>query len=166
MRRLAPVFVLITVFLLMGVSGCTKTIEDARSAYKKGDYQTAYRIFKPLAERGDAEAQKNLGTMYAVGQGVPKDNAEALKWYRRAADQGHIGAQLNLGIIYFMDQVIPKDFVLAHMWLNIAASNSSDAKERNAAAKMRDGVASKMTPDQIAEAQRLAKEWKPKKEGK
>ncbi|HEY6072038.1 MAG TPA: tetratricopeptide repeat protein [Anaerolineales bacterium] len=166
MRRLAPVVVLITVFLLMGVSGCTKTIDDARSAYNKGDYQTAYRIFKSLAERGDAGAQFSLGNMHMMGQGVPKDNAEALKWYRKAADQDHTGAQLNLGFIYLMDQVIPRDYVLAYMWLNIAASNSSDAKERNAAANTRDRIVSKMTPDQIAEAQRLAKEWKPKKEGK
>jgi TPR repeat protein len=164
MWKLSPVVVLITFLLLMGVSGCTKTIEDARSAYKEGDYQTAYRIFKSLAERGDAAAQFSLGGMYMDGQGVTKDNAEALKWYRRAADQGNTAAQFNLGMIYLIDQVVPRDNVLAHMWLNIAASNSPEAKERNAAAKLRDSVAPKMTPDQIAEAQRLAREWKPKKE--
>ena len=69
-------------------------------AYEQGDYATALREWRPFAEQGDAEAQYNLGVMYANGEGVPKDDAEALKWYRKAAEQGFAKAQLNLGVMY------------------------------------------------------------------
>ena len=163
MRKLAPVVVLITAFVLMGGSGCTKTIEDGREAYKKGDYKTAYRIFKPLAERGDVGAQFTLGEMHSKGQGVPRNEADALKWYRMAADQGHAGAQNNLGIIYTFGKGVPKDLVLAYMWYDIAASNYTEAKEREGAAKNRDAMGLMMKPAEVEQAQKMAKEWKPKK---
>lgn len=163
MRKLAPVVVLITAFVLMGVSGCTKTIEEGREAYKKGDYKTASRIFEPLAERGDVGAQFTLGEMYSRGQGVPRDEADALKWYRMAADQGHAGAQNNLGIGYTLGKGVPKDFVLAYMWYDIAASNYTDAEERKGAEKNRDGIGSLMKPAEVEQAQKMAREWKPKK---
>ncbi len=58
------------------------------AAYQRGDYATAIRKFRPLAEQGNAEAQFNLGGMYRQGRGVPQDDAEAMKWYRKAAEQG------------------------------------------------------------------------------
>ena len=164
MRKLAPVVVLITVFLLIGISGCTKTIEEGRDAYKKGDYKTAYRIFKPLAERGDVGAQVSLGEMYNRGQGVPRDEAGALKWYRMAADQGHAAAQNTLGIIYTFGKGVPRDYILAYMWYDIAASNYSEAKDREGAVRNRDAIGSTMTPAQVEQAQKMAREWKPKKE--
>jgi len=164
MRKFAPVVVLITVFLVIGVSGCTKPIEEARDAYKKGDYKAAYRIFKPHAERGDVDAQFSLGEMSKKGQGVPRDDAEALKWYRRAADHGHADAQNNLGIIYTLGKGVPVDYVQAHMWYSIAASNSSEGTERAGAVSNRDAIASMMTPIQVEQAQKMAREWKPKME--
>ena len=163
MRKLAPVVVLITVFLLIGISGCTKTIEEGRDAYKKGDYKTASRIFKPLAERGDVGAQFTLGEMHSRGQGVPRDEADALKWYRMAADQGHAGAQNNLGIFYTFGQGVPVDFVLAHMWYDIAASNYTETKDREGATRNRDAIGSLMKPAEVEQAQKMAREWKPKK---
>ncbi len=62
--------------------------EDAATAYYKGDYATALRVLRPLAEQGEAQAQNNLGAMYAKGQGVPQDYAAAIVWYRKAAEQG------------------------------------------------------------------------------
>ena len=87
-----------------------------------------------------------------------------MKWYRLAAEPGHAGAQNNLGIMYQKGQGVPQDYVQAHMLFNLAASrfSTSEAEGRNQAAKNRDIAASKMTPEQIAEAQRLAREWKPK----
>jgi len=164
MRKFAPVVVLITVFLLIGVSGCTRPIEEARDAYNKGDYKTAYRIFKPHAERGDVVAQFSLGEMSKKGQGVPRDDAEALKWYRKAADQGHADAQNNLGIIYTLGKGVPVDYVQALMWYSIAASNSSEGMEHAGAVSNRDAIASMMTPTQVEQAQNMAREWKPKKE--
>ena len=62
-------------------------MEEGRGAYESGDYAVALGLLRPLAERGDAEAQYNLGVMYRNGQGVPHDDAEAVKWYRLAAEQ-------------------------------------------------------------------------------
>ncbi len=67
--------------------------DEAVAAYKRGDYATAIREWRPLAEQGNAKAQFNLGVMYDRGLGVPQDYAEAVKWYRKAAEQGHAGAQ-------------------------------------------------------------------------
>ena len=63
--------------------------EDGLAAYDRGDYATALKFWRPLAEQGDAEAQNNLGYMYNEGHGVPQDEAEALKWLRKAAEQGN-----------------------------------------------------------------------------
>jgi uncharacterized protein len=165
--------------------------EDAEAAYKRGDYATAYRLYRPLADQEDAGAQEHLGLMYLYGLGVPvdyaaalrwfhkaanqgyvpaqyalgdiynlgraapKNYAEAMKWYRRAADQGHIPAQLTLGEMYANGQGVPQDFVQAYMWYNIAASQADGL------AGVRDFLAFKMTPEQIAEGQKLAAGWKP-----
>ncbi len=67
------------------------------AAYNSGDYETAFREFKPLAEQGDAHAQFNLGYMYHKGEGVPQDDAEAVKWFRMSADQGYAEALRALG---------------------------------------------------------------------
>ena len=132
--------------------------EDAVLAYNKGDYATALRLLRPLANQGNVSAQYNLGGMYAKGQGVPQDYAEAVKWYRLAANQGDADAQVNLGIMYHKGQGVPQDYVSAHMWFNLAA-----AKGDKDAAKNRDTAEKRMTPAQIAEAQKLAREWKPTK---
>ncbi|MGB7369299.1 MAG: sel1 repeat family protein, partial [Methylovirgula sp.] len=63
--------------------------EDGLAAFKRSDYATALRLWRSLADQGNADAQYNLGVMYANGQGVPQDYAEAAKWYRLAADQGN-----------------------------------------------------------------------------
>ena len=128
------------------------------AAYNRGDYATAIRELRPLAERGLAEAQLKLGLMYYNGWGVPQDFAKAVKWFRKAAEQGDTGGQYNLGGMYYNGQGVPQDYVQAHMWYNLVAS-----QDGNAAAKLRDMVAERMTPAQISEAQKLAREWKPKK---
>jgi TPR repeat protein len=109
------------------------------------------------AGQGEAIAQTALGWMYGNGQGVPQDYAKAVAWYTKAAAQGYATAQYNLGVMYYDGQGVPQDYVQAHKWLNLAAS-----KGQENAMKARDRLATRMTPDQIAEAQRLAREWKPK----
>ena len=74
-------------------------IEDAVTAYYRQEYATTVRLLKPLADQGDAGAQNTLGIMYANGRGVPKDDAQAVKWFRLAADQGHAGAQDSEAIL-------------------------------------------------------------------
>jgi hypothetical protein len=157
---------ILIIFLLMAGPAIAEPFDDATKAYSRGDYETAYRLIKPLAEQGLPEAQFNLGLMYDKGQGVPQDYAEAVKWYRKAAEQGFAEAQTNLGIMYFTGQGVPKDYVLAHMWFDLATSRylASEIAKRERAEKFRDIAASRMTPAQIAEAQRLAQEWKPEME--
>ncbi len=74
--------------------------DEGVAAYQRGDYATAIRELRPLAEQGDANAQLFLGIMYENGQGVPQDYAEAVKWYRKAAEQGLANAQYNLGLLH------------------------------------------------------------------
>jgi TPR repeat protein len=152
---------------------------DAASQYALGgmyvagkgvarDYAKAAKWYRKSAEQGDAEAQRYLGSMYYSGNGVLKDDAEAVKWWRRAAEQGLADAQYILGTHYFGGEVLPRDYVEAYKWLNLAASgftHSDERETRDKVIKFRDLLAAeKMTPDQIAEAQRLTREWKPKPE--
>jgi len=121
-----------------------------------------------LADQGDAHTQYRLGIMYDEGKGVPQDFAEAAKWFRKAAEQGDVQAQHNLGFLYDNGQGVPQDLILSHMWFTLAVSHfpASEEKGREKALKNRDIVASRMTPAQISEAERLAREWKPEKKVK
>ena len=152
---------LLKLLLILLVGGAVPAVagpwEDGGAAYDKGDYATALRLWRPLGEQGDAAAQHNLGVMYSSGRGVPQDYAAAVSWYSKAADQGYVSAQNNLGSRYYSGWGVPQDYVQAHMWFNLGATQG-DAK----ATKNRDTVAEKMTPAQIAKAQKLAREWKPK----
>jgi hypothetical protein len=121
------------------------------------DYAAAMSWYRKAAEQGKAAAQNNLGMKYKNGLGVPQDYAAAVRWYRKAAEQGYADAQNNLGVMYGMGRGVPEDYVIAHMWFNLAAASG----ENKNALKGRDMVAAKMTPAQIAEAQKLAREWKP-----
>ena len=126
---------------------------EAAFANVMGDFAAELRITRPLAAKGEVWAQSFLGDSYRNGQGVLQDYAEAVKWYRLATAQGNVSAQYNLGFMYGNGQGVPMDNVRAHMWFNIAALKG-DAD----AVKNRDIAASKMTPQQIAEAQKLARE--------
>ena len=118
----------------------------------------AVRSFRGAAEQGDAEAQHHLGLKYHSGQGVPQDYSEAIKWYRMAIEQGHSGAMNNLGVLYYHGQGVPQDDVRAYLWFRLAA-----ARGQEDATKSVDMVTKRMTRGQIAKAQKLAREWKPKK---
>ncbi len=87
----------------------------------------------------------------------------ALREWRPLAEQGHAKAQFYLGVMYGFGECVPRDYVQAHMWLNLAASRLPPGEDRNRAVKNRDIVAERMTPAQISEAQKLAREWRPKK---
>ena len=95
--------------------------------------------------------------------GAPQDYTEAVRWFRKAAEQGDGDAQNGLGFMYANGQGVPQDYARAYMWYDLAASRFSPGERRDKAVKNRDIVAEKMTPAQISEAQKLAREWKPKK---
>ena len=131
--------------------------DDAAKAYQKRDYVTALTFFFPLADQGHATAQFNLGVMHENGIGVIKDFKKSFDWYRMAAEQGYVKAQFNLALMYEGGNWVKQDYVLAHMWYNLAASKGDKSGTNN-----RDIVASQMTPAQIAEAQKMAKECEKK----
>jgi S1-C subfamily serine protease len=91
-----------------------------------------------------------------------KNHTEAVKWYLRAAAQGNAAAQNNLGVAYLNGEGVPMDYIQAYEWLNLAAAQGGLAEIT--ATKIRDNLAGQMTPGQIAEAQRLAREFRPRKE--
>ena len=124
------------------------------------DDQEAVRWYRLAAEQGYADAQFNLGVAYANGHGVTKDEREAVRWYRLAAEQGLAEAQHNLGGMYFLGQGVTQDTVRAYMWFNLAA-----AQGREKAGELRELIAKEMTRAQIAEAQRLSSNWRPKASG-
>jgi uncharacterized protein len=117
--------------------------------------------YRDRAAGGDAHAQERLGELYFHGKSVPQNYAQALVWYRRAADQGDAAAQYYLGDMYAKGVGVTLDFTQAHVWFNLSASHSCPFAEYCAAA--RDALAAKMTPAQIAEAQKRAQEWVPRK---
>ena len=118
------------------------------------DHKEAVKWFRKAVEQDHAGAQHNLGLMYEYGRGVTEDYKEAVKWYRKAAEQGNADAQNSIGSMYNNGQGVPQSYVQAHKWFNIAGANGSEIGTSN-----RDAIANKMTPAQIAEAQKLAREW-------
>tara|TARA_R110000868_G_scaffold359173_1_gene621026 strand:- start:2773 stop:3414 length:642 start_codon:yes stop_codon:yes gene_type:complete len=116
------------------------------------DYAEAAQWYRLAAEQGIAITQYNLGIMYTNGNGVLKDYAEAFKWYRLAAEQGYAAAQYNLGVMYANGNGVLQDAVLAHMWWNIGGANGNANGSEN-----RGKMEQRMTREQIAEAQALAR---------
>jgi uncharacterized protein len=179
--------------LAVGLAGSVAAgpYENGAAAARRGDYDTAMQLIRPLADQGDrsaqtllahlfwvvippdyaaaaswygkaaengvAVAQERLGFQYANGLGVTQDHAAAASWYRKAADQGYANAQASLGLMYVFGNGVPQDYVTAHMWFDLAS-----ARGNRDAVRDRDKIASQMTPEQTAAAQKLAREWTPK----
>lgn len=129
--------------------------DQAKTAHERGDYAAEVAIFRPMAEKGSAVAQFNLGVLYDRGQGVPQDNALAMQWYRKAAEQGLPQAQVNLAIMYEEGQGVPVDNMQAYFWYAMADSQG----DGQAPQALRD-VVKKMTSEQVADAERQVKEYK------
>lgn len=182
---------LLLAMLLITPLTATADFDDGLAAALRGDFATALREWRPLAEQGHADAQYNLGVMYDEGEGVsestseamkwylraaeqgnsdaqynlgatydegdgvPENNQAAAKWYRLSADQGDSDAQFNLGAMYYAGEGVPQDIVLAHMWFNLAAAGGDSN-----GAEVRAELESSMTASQVAEAQRLTREWR------
>ena len=149
MRKLL-IIVIAIVFAHTAWSG---DLEDGLAAYERKDYATAITKFRSAAQQGIAEAHHNIGIMYVLGQGVAQDYSEAVRWYQLAAQQGFTEAQRDLGAMYWHGKGVAQDNVRAHMWTNISAVNGKQGE-----IEYRDLMASKMTPQQIEQAQRMARE--------
>ncbi len=201
MIRSSHIALLVFLAILLGISATAEPISDAIAAYGKQDYATAFRLARPLADKGNADVQFLLGMMYRDGEGVPPDEAVGASWLLRAAEQGHrraqffvgssynrgkgvpedpvegakwllrsaeqgfAAAQLDLGAAYTTGRGVPRDNVQAYLWSHLATTQFAPGDHRiEIATFSRDNAASSMTAEQIAEAQRLAREWKPKPE--
>jgi uncharacterized protein len=135
-------------------------LRDGLAAFKRHNYQTAGILLQRPAAQGVPRAQTVLCFMYSYGQGVPQNYREAADWCRRAADQGNPEGQYLLGLMYNKGQGVPEDFFEAYKWLNLAAARVSGDRS-DYFYRIRNSVATKMTPDQIDDAQRIALEWTP-----
>jgi TPR repeat protein len=124
------------------------------------DFGEARKWLKKAADQGLADAQDDLGAMYVIGVDGSPGYAEAVPWFRRAANQGSTHAQYILGSLYAQGKGVRQDYLQAHIWVNLAAATEQDEQKRNKYASFRDQLAEELTPQQLAEAQRLAREWK------
>jgi TPR repeat protein len=122
------------------------------------DFAQAAAWYRKAAEQGYAQAQFNLGLMYVNGQSVSQDYAQALVLYRKAAEQGYAPAQYNLGGMYDTGRGVPRDDVEALKWRDLAAA-AATGEDQKKFADGRDEQAKAMTPAQVAEAKKRAREW-------
>jgi TPR repeat protein len=113
--------------------------EDATSALQRENYALAARLFRPLAEQGNVDAQFNLGLLYGVGQGVPQDYQEAVKWYLKAAEQGQVLAQNNLAVMYTKGEGVPQDYQEAVKWYRLAAKQGNAGAQGQLAVRYANG---------------------------
>ena len=107
--------------------------------------------YKNLADEDIVYAQFFLGVMYDIGDGVPENDAEAVKWYRKAAEQGDADAQSNLGFMYDNGRGVPGNDIKAHVWYSMAKTSGNEKAKKNLRI-----LKTEMTKDQIAQAQELA----------
>ena len=146
-------FILLCV-LFLATPCLANDFEEGLDAIHGTDYDKALEKLTPLALQGHAAAQYNLGVMHEWGNGVPQDDVKALKWYRLSAEQSHRDAQNNLGAMYSKGEGVEQVFVEALKWFVISAGNGSEGGRKNM-----DIVEKRMSPRQITQAKKLAREW-------
>ncbi len=156
MKRIILMFVFLLPFTAW--AGLDEGIE----AYTAGDYAKALTEFQALADQGNMDGQYFLGFFYHNGFGVKANQAEAVKWFQKAAQQGDPRSQYYAGIIYATGKGITKDLAAADMWLTLSASNPKTTYRDSLYTKEEiKKIEKKMTPEQLAQAQDLVKNWKP-----
>ncbi len=146
---------LLVIFILLTCSSTfANDFQEGLDAIHETNYEKALEKLVPLATKGHAPSQYNLGVMHEWGNGVPRNNVEAMKWYRLSAEQYHKDAQNNLGAMYSKGEGTEQSFVDALKWFVISSENGSEAGRKNI-----DIVEKRMTPEQITEARKIAREW-------
>ncbi len=146
-------------FLLLGIliqlAACSKT-DDPKIAFEQGDYETAFKLWKPLAKNGDAEAENYMGVHYYTGLGVSRDFSRAIQWYESAAVKGHPGAQRHLGDMYYSGYGTRQDFYRAFMWYFAASQQGNQEAAYRLGAITSEN---KLTPNQQMHAKIEANEF-------
>jgi TPR repeat protein len=139
--------------MLLAAGSCVcGTFEDGMAARDGGDYAAAFNAFKPLAASGDANSQFQLSLLYSAGRGVGASPWEAHRWLVQAAIRGQVQAQSNLGSAFQAGRSFPQDLLKAYAWFSVAASTGDRVATTN-----RDVVARKLTPQQLVQANEMAK---------
>lgn len=134
-------FSFVTILLALAAAPAfAQDFNDGVDAFQKGDYETAIKNWMPLAHKGNAEAQRNVGIMFQQGLGVPQNEAEAAHWYRQAADKGHARAQQNLGAMYEEGAGVIQDYVEAAKWYRFAAAGGNVNAKLNLGVVIERGV--------------------------
>ena len=144
----------VLIFFMATAPVYANDFEEGLNAIHELNYEKALEKLMPLAESGHPAAQYNIGVMHEWGNGVPQDNSQALKWYKRSAERFHKDAQNNLGALYSKGEGTEQDFVEALKWFIISAQNGSEAGEKNISI-----VEKRMSYEQISQAQKLANDW-------
>ena len=122
MNPLRPILIAIALSLAIVAPASAQNFQRGNEAYERGDFATALREWRPLADMGSAPLQALVADIYVKR----KDYVNAARYHRMAAEQGRHISQEKLGIHYLLGWGVPKDFVLAYMWTNLAAAQGSD----------------------------------------
>lgn len=132
MKKTIKVVLIAVAFVVCLTGGATAgPLDEGLAAYNRADYATALRLWRPLAEQGDAGAQGLIASMYYNGEGVSQNYDEALKWSHRAADQGVAVDQTRLGQMYENGQGVPQDRAEAMKWYRKAADQGFARAQAN-----------------------------------
>jgi uncharacterized protein len=165
MKTVAAALIALLVLVLptAAQSSLEADMREAAAAYERKDMTTAARLWKIWADKGNAEARTLLGAMYWSGEGVPRDHKEAARLYLLAANQGYARAQNDIGFMLGFEGPAPHDDIEAYKWLTLAIERytAKNQDRLDQAKKDKATVAARMTPAQIAEAERRVKAWKP-----
>jgi TPR repeat protein len=131
-------------------------VEDAKNMMERGEYKEAYKVLYPMAQTGNAEAEELIGSMYALGTGVDRDDIRAFEWYLRASMRGHPGAQSGIGWYYEVGRGMPApDLVRGYAWYTLSAIGG----DPDAAISLEE-IVKKMTPEEIEQSLILVKDYR------
>jgi TPR repeat protein len=122
-------YLFLSIFLFIQLAGCGK-VTDPKTAFDNGDYELAFKLWKPLADNGDANAQNYLGILYYLGLGTKRNYKKSLEWYERAARSGHADAQRNYGDMINFGRGIKKDNYSAYKWYFAASQQGNEKAKR------------------------------------
>lgn len=150
--------------MLLAPETALADLESAVKAFNAGQRESAIAELRRLAEAGNTQAKYTLGIIYTRGQGIAPDYPQAVKWFQEAANEGYSSAQYSLGMLHAGGVGVPQDLVRGLMWLNIALEDrNSHNIFRLQVVSMAAVLKKSMTPEQIAEAEKLSSAWKAEK---
>jgi len=130
-QRVLGAILLAACILLASPARAQVALEEGLAAYRSGNYAKAMEVWRPLADSGNADAQYRIGSMYAEGKGVQRNDATALTWFQRAAEHGNAAAQYNVGASYAAGAGVAQSDTEAAKWFKRAANQGMPFAELN-----------------------------------